>query len=201
MSNTSCGNRAARADGSRSKCKIRVGGHAHPGCGMPYRNPIGGDLAKPAALSQALQLGGSGVAREQDTGARFGSAQRQDLAGVRIGGTLLGEQVVAVVPERDQTKIMNRRVRGGSIPDHDAHLPTQRRQEGSISSRWTGLGHQHGKTAGTEKLRAGFAESIEISLVGHHDHCAAPAVGTGPCGTRQAESPIAAGRRTWGYLP
>src|SRR4249919_2629254 len=92
---------------------------------------------------------------------------------------------------------MNRRVRGGSIPDHDAHLPTQRRQEGSISSRRTGLGHQYGKTWGTKKLCAGCAESIKISLIGHHDDRTAPAVGTGPCGTRQAESPIAA----WGYLP
>ena len=76
---------------------------------MPYGRAIRGDLAEPASLEPALQLGGSGVAGKQHASMRIGGTQRQHLPRVGIGSTLLGEQVVAIVPERDEAKIMNRR--------------------------------------------------------------------------------------------
>jgi len=89
---------------------------------------------------------------------------------VWIRGSLLCEQVISIVPQRDQTKIMNRGVRGGSIPDHHAHLTSECRQEGSIPRRRSSFGNQHGEACRTEGLRAGFAQPIKISLVGHDDY-------------------------------
>jgi hypothetical protein len=93
---------------------------------MPYGRAIRGDLTEPTANEPALQLSGSGVAREQHASVRVGGAQRQHLPRMGIGSTLLGEQVVAIVPERDKTKIMNRRVRGRTISDYHLHLAAQR---------------------------------------------------------------------------
>jgi hypothetical protein len=181
--------------------KVGVRRHSYSRRGMPYRNPICCDLTKPATLEPALQLGSSGVACEQYASVRIGGAQRQYLPSMGIGSTLLGKQVVAIVPERHQTKIMNRRVRGSAIPDHHMHVAAQRCQEGPVSRRWARFGDQHGEPSRTKNLPTGFAEPIKISLVGHDDHRAPLAVRARTCSGRKPERPLTARVRARRYLP
>jgi hypothetical protein len=44
---------------------------------------------------------------------------------VRIRSALLGQQVIAIVPECNQTKITNRCVSRGSVADHHTDLTAQ----------------------------------------------------------------------------
>ena len=50
-------------------------------------------------------------------------AQRQHLAGVRVGRVPLGVQVVAVVPDHGQPEVAHRREHGGAGADDGADLP------------------------------------------------------------------------------
>ena len=50
-------------------------------------------------------------------------AQQQHLAGVRVRRPRLGVQVVAVVPDRHQPEVVDRRERGGAGADHDPAAP------------------------------------------------------------------------------
>ena len=132
---------------------------------MPHGNPILGELAEPAALEPVLHLGGPRIVRKQHAGLSSGRAKREHLPHMGIGSPLLGQQVVAVVPERDQTEIMNRCIRGCPVADHHQHFSAQSRQESPVPRCRSGFCHQYCKAAGTEHLRTGFAETIKISLV------------------------------------
>jgi hypothetical protein len=93
---------------------------------------------------------------------------------------LLGEQIITVVPQGNQTKIMDGRVRGSAITDHYPHLAAQSREEGPISGSGARFGHEHDETRGTESLSTGSGESIKISLVRRDDHRASTALGARP---------------------
>jgi hypothetical protein len=168
---------------------------------MPNRDPMLGKLAKPAMLQPALQLCCSGVTGEQNAGLGIGSPQREHLPRVWIWRTLLGKQIIAIVPERHQAKIMHRCVRSRAIADHDANFSAESRQEGSIAGSGPRFGHQHGEASGTEGLGTGLGEAIKISLVRHDDHCTTAALGAGSGTAGEAKSPVPGGRRAGSYLP
>lgn len=168
---------------------------------MSYRDPILGQLVEPTGFQPALQLGSSAVAGEDDTRLKISRPKREHVSSVGIRSTLLGKQIIPVVPECDQPEIMNRRVRGGAVANDDTYLAPQRRQESAISSSGPCLGYQYGKTGGAKSPSASFGEPIKIGLVGDDDHRTPTAVGAGPRCAGQSKSPVTVRRRVGSYLP
>jgi hypothetical protein len=148
---------------------------------MAYHGPVISQLSQPAALDPGLHLGCSCVARKQCGSLSVVGSQRQHLTGMWIRGSLLGKQVVAIIPECNQTKIVNRRVRGCSVADHDPDLPAQSCQKCSIPCGRSRFGHEHREARATKHFCTGFAESIKISLIWNDDHRAAPTLNAGAC--------------------
>ena len=54
-------------------------------------------------------------------------AKGEHIPRVKIWSALLGKQIIAVVPERDQPEVMDRRIRGCAVADHHMHLLAESR--------------------------------------------------------------------------
>ena len=168
------------------------------GRGVAHGAPVLGQLGQPAALHPGLQLGRPGVRGEQHPGAGLVGPEGEHLAGVRIGRPQLGQQVVAVVPERDQAEVGDRRVRRRAVADHHPHVAPPGGEEGAVAGGRAGLGDQHRETGRAERLGAGRLESGQVALVRDDDHRPAAAVGAGPRGAGQTGGPVSAGGRRSG---
>ena len=167
---------------------------------MPNRRSVLGQFGQPAPFEPALQFGGPRVAGEQRAGAGLGGADGQHLPGVRIRGPLLDQQIVTVVPQRHQPKIINRRVRRRAIADHHPHVTAPRRKERAVARGPPGLATST-RTLSDRVGQARHPQPLEIALVRHHDHRAPATLGAGPGRARQAGRPVAARSRTRGHLP
>ena len=78
-----------------------------------------GHLGGPAGAQEVLRLHAAGVRSEHGGAAGLLGAHEQHLAGVGVRRPRLVVQVVAVVPDRDQSEVAHRRERRGSRADHD----------------------------------------------------------------------------------
>ena len=114
---------------------------------MADRLAVLGQLGQPAPLDPGLHLRGPRVAGEQHRRPGLRRPERQHVAGVRIGRPLLDQQVVAVVPQRDQTEVADRRVRGRPVADHHLDVAAPRGQEGPVAGGRAGVGDSTAKPA------------------------------------------------------
>ena len=100
-------------------------------------------LPKPTSLEPGLLLGGAAVAREQDGGPGLGSPDGQHIPSMRVWCSLLGEQVVTVVPQCDEPEVADGRKRRGAVAYNDWHITAKRSQKRAIAGRWAGFGNEH----------------------------------------------------------
>ena len=116
------GSRASRASGSRSCSKLSAVLRTRATVRRITVRSASTGRAQPE-LDQPLRLGAAGVAGQQAPGAFLPGAEQQDLAGVRVRGTLLDVEVIAVVPADHETEVLHGRVGGGA----GAQRPRRRR--------------------------------------------------------------------------
>ncbi len=133
--------------------------------------------------------------------ALLGRAQGQHLAGVRVGRAGFGQQVVAVVPQRDQAEVLDGGERGGPVADDDTDLAAQGAQEGAVAGGGPRLGHQDREPGGPQGGGASAPELLEVALVGDDEDRAAAAVDGGPGGGGQPGGPVAARVGAGRHLP
>ena len=195
--------RQSRRPGGRVTGQGVVGVHrrSHPRCGVPGLGAVGGELGEPATLQQLLRLAAAAVAGEQHRGPLLAGPQRQHRTRVRVGRALLGEQVVAVVPERHQPEVVHRRVRRRPVADHHPDVAPQRGQKGAVASRRTGLGGQHDEAGTAEHPGTGGSQLRQVTLVRHDQHRTPSAVDGGPGGGGEAVGPVPARVRRGDDLP
>ena len=122
---------------------VGVDRHLHPRCVMADDGAFLTQLPKPTALQPGLLLGGAAVAREQDGGASLGSPDGQHIPSMRVRCSLLGQQVVTVVPQCDEPEVADGRKRGGAVTYDDWHITPKRSQKRAIAGRWAGFGNEH----------------------------------------------------------
>ena len=86
------------------------------------------DRLSPAAVQQQLGLRGPGEPADQHRAGARHRPQHQHLAGVRVRGAGLGQQIVPVVEHRDQAQVRDRRERGRpGARDHHPVAPADAR--------------------------------------------------------------------------
>ena len=83
------------------------------------------ERAKPPTRSRGLLLLG---------------AQQQHLAGVGVGRARLGVEVVAVVPDRDQAEVVDRREGGRAGAEHDPAAAARDSEEVAVAGGGAGVG-------------------------------------------------------------
>ena len=139
----------------------------------PDDRPVGDDLVGPAGLDQLGRLGGSREAADEQgrTGER--GAQHQDVAGVRVGRSRLGVQVVAVVPDREQAEVGDRGERGGPSADDRAHGPPPDGQPAPVSLGRPEISGQRDVLVAAEPAAHRRVQPGQIPGIRNHDQRAA----------------------------
>jgi hypothetical protein len=137
-------------------------GDVDPGCGRSCPFAGGRHRDCPSRLDQQLAFDRPAVAAQHDSCLLQVSAQDEYLPSVRVGRVELGEQVVTVVPHRDQAEVAHRRERGGPGTNGDVRLPAEQPQERPIAGGWTELSGQDNVAAGTEQWSQSSVDSSDI---------------------------------------
>ena len=94
-----------------------------------------GHLGGPAGAQEVLRLDAARVRRQHGRAAGLLGAHQQDLAGMGVRRPRLVVQVVAVVPDRHQPEVADRRERGRAGADHDPDRPAGDGQERAVALR------------------------------------------------------------------
>jgi hypothetical protein len=125
-------------------------------------------------LHQQLRLRGPGEPGHQQGRARAVRAQHQHVAHVRVGRAGLGVQVVAVVPDGEQSQPRHRGEHRRAGADDHRHLPPTHRQPAPVAFGRTEIGTQRHHRVGPDPLRAGGQQGLDVALVGYDEQRAAP---------------------------
>ena len=132
--------------------------------------------AQPVSTSSCASAVRANAADQRRRAGQLGPGE-QHLAGVRVGRARLGVQVVAVVPDRDQPEVGDRREHRRPGADDHRHLAaaggagTAGTARPARARRCSATCRPGPSTRGQRRV-----EPVEVAGVGHHDHRAAPAV-------------------------
>ena len=149
------------------------------------RAQVGG----PAPLDVALRLHAAGVAGDEQAGALQAGAQRQDGAGVDVGGAGLVEAVVAVVPDGGQAQAGHGGEGGGARAHRQAGAAQQEAQEGAVAPGGAVLGGQDLDRLALQLALQAPGQGLGPGGGGHDDEPAAPAGQGRPQGPGQEGLP------------
>ena len=140
--------------------------------------------------SQTAQLGGRREPGGDHRGVLALGAQPQHLAGVRVRRPLLDVQVVAVVPDRDQPEVGDRRERRGAGADGDPDVPAAQREEGAVAGGRPEVGLQAHVAPGAEGAGERRVDDVDVPAVRQHEQAAAPGGQGGVDGGREPGRPV-----------
>ena len=171
-----------------------VEGH-HPRGPLAHHRPRRNHVVRPAAAHQRLRLGGSGVSPDQCGATHLVGTQHRHLACVRIRGPRLGQRVVAVVPQHDQTEIAHRREHRAASADHQPRAAPQRSQPAPVARGRTQARRQRDHAGLVEQHRRGAQQRLHVALIRNdRQHGATGAHGLGS-GLGKPVGPHLAGQR------
>ena len=170
-------------------------GHEHPGGGAADGCRGGDDRVHLAGLHPALDRGGAGEAAAQQGGALGAGPQRQHLAHVRVRRPWLGQQVVTVVPPGHQAQVAHRGEHRGPGADHAADVAAQQLQPGRVARLRPLAGGQPDVLAGAQESLQGGVDPVDVTVVRHDEHGAAPGGQGRAGGHRQRGRPVGGRRR------
>ncbi len=148
----------------------------------------------PAGADQGEGLDRAGEAAEQERGLLLLGAQQQHLADVGVRRPRLGQEVVAVVPERDQPEVVDRRERGGAGAEHDPAAAAGHGEEVAVAGGRAGVGGERHVVALAQDGGERGVDPGDVAVVGHDQQRPAPAgpgvgggvgEGGGPVGGRR----------------
>ena len=170
--------------------EVGIGGGPHRGAAVPHLGRGQLDRVQPAPLAPGLDLRGATVAGQQQRGLFAACPQRHHVAGVRIGGVRLGMQIVAVVPQADQSEVGYRRVDGRTSADDDLGLAADDRKIVAVPGGGAQVGMQFGDRAQPDDRAQPVADLDQIAVIGHHDDDAAPGAQGGDGGLNEPAAPV-----------
>jgi hypothetical protein len=141
------------------------------------------EVEAPPRRHRCLRIGGASSAGEQQRSAGIVRTQHQHLPRMRVRGPRLAEEVVPVVPHRQQPDVVHRGERGGAGPDGDPDLPTRKGEERAVAGLWAERRGQHHvpprPESGAQRSiqpgdvpRVGEAHDCPSSGGQRRDHCA-----------------------------
>ena len=136
--------------------------------------PARDDRPRPAAGHEAGGLGRPGEPADQDGGAGAVRAQREHLAGVRVGGARLGVQVIAVIPEHHESEVTHRREHRRTSPRHHPLRAAPDGQPASVPFGGSEVRGQRDMPAGTELRGERLVQQGEVARIGNHGQGAPP---------------------------
>ena len=147
----------------------------------PWPSPI-----RPAA---ALPCFGSAP----PTGRRpfLARAQQQDLAGVRVGRTLLDVEVVAVVPADHEAQVVDRRVGGGARAHGDPGGAAEDPQETPVPGGLAVVRSEPCDVPGGEQFQERGLHPVQVPVVGDNDYGAPAGEADGGHGLSDQPRPAA----------
>jgi hypothetical protein len=155
--------------------------------GRPADRPVRDDLMSPATLDELGRLGGPGEPAYDERRSGERGAEHENVASMRIGRPRLGVQVVAVVPDCEQSEIGNRRERGGPSSDDRAHGAPPDSEPPAISLGRAEICGQREVLAAAEPGGHRGVQPGEISGV-RHDHQRTPVARD--CGSDGLREPV-----------
>jgi hypothetical protein len=121
--------------------------------------------------------------------------QREHLPGVRVGGTWLGVQVVAVVPDHDEAETGHGGEHRGPGASHHADLAAGHRQPSAVPLGRPEPRRQADVPPGAECAGQGGVDQAQVPCVRDHDERATARGGRGARGTRDLLRPVLARQR------
>ena len=107
---------------------------------------------------------------EQQRGALDLLTHERGVARMHSGTQRLGQERIAVVPDREQTRRAGRRIDGGSVADDDARLGREHAQVGRIAGgTCLTCVVADDRRAGHTSVQRG-EDLVPVTVVGHDDH-------------------------------
>ncbi len=153
---------------------VALARHVHLWRVVSHHRPGSGHGNGPAGLDQCLGLHRPRRRPDQRTRAFVVRSQQQHLPCMRVGGARLGVQVVAVVPDRDQTKVVHRRERRRPAADDDADNAARDGQEAPVTSGRPEVGRQDHVVALPQEGGQRGVDPADVTGVRQAEHAAAP---------------------------
>ena len=123
----------------------------------------------PPGLHQLGGLGRQRIRAEQERGAGEVAAQREHLPGMRVGRARLGVQVVAVIPDHHEAKVVHRREGRGPRSDDHAHLPARDGQPSAVPLGRAEVGGQRDELVFADNLSERGGDQVGVAGVGDND--------------------------------
>ena len=150
-------------------------------------------MVRPARPDQLLGLDAHREAAHQRGRPLALGPQQQRLAGVGVRRPRLGVQVVAVVPDHDETEPGDRRERRGAGADDDPATAARDGEEVAVALRRTGVRGEHDVLVGPEHRGQRGVDARDVLAVGHHDQRTPTARHGGRDGVGDERRPVGAG--------
>src|SRR4051812_48177230 len=97
------------------------------------------------------------------------SARQRDIACVAVRRSRLGVQVVPVVPDHDEAKILHRSPDGGARADDTSHRTAAYLKEPAIALGGTQICGQCHVSVGTEDLVEGLRHPRHVAVIRYDD--------------------------------
>ena len=111
---------------------VAVAGRVDPGRALAHDRPRRDEIVCPPGLDERLRLGGAREPARDERRPRLVHPQQRHLPRVRVGGAGFGVGVVAVVPDRDQPEIGDRREHGAAGADDHPRGAAQHREPAPV---------------------------------------------------------------------
>jgi hypothetical protein len=124
---------------------------------------------RPAGFDQQPGLRGAGGSGDDGRASVEVGALDEHVASVRVGRVVVGVQVVAVVPDDDQSEVAYRREHGGPRAQHDLGRASRRGEEGAVALLRGVAGLEHGERVLRQRRARGHREPFEVLGIGDDD--------------------------------
>ncbi len=185
----------ARRAGGLVPGQLRViAGHGDPRRPPADRVPPGGEGGGPAAGHQLGHLGRPREAAQQRGRAAAVRAEREHLPGVRVRRPRLGVQVVAVVPDHDQSEVGDGGEHRGPGPGGHADLAPGDPEPAPVPLGGTEARRETDVLAGPEQAGQRGVDQAEVPGVGDDDQRPAPGGAGGGGRPPDLVGPVRAGQ-------
>ena len=187
--------RHARRAGARVASQLLLRGtrdaHRHP---LADDRAGWRDLAGPAGAQQVRRLDGPAEPADQGGRPLLLGAQQQRLSGVGVRRALLGVEVVAVVPDRDQAEVADRGEGGRAGAGDDPAGAAADGEEVAVAGGGTAVGGERHVVSLAEDLGQRGVEPVEVLLVRHAEQGAPTRGVRRGGGVGEQEGPVGGGR-------
>ena len=148
-----------------------------------------GEAAGPPGGHEVRAFGRPCIPTHEEPCVRVGGANRRHLTNVRVRRARLSVQIVAVIPDDHETKIVDGREDGCAGADDDALLASAHRQPATVPLRGTDLCRQDDM-----RLIQGCGDTGHVAAIGHDEKDSPAGRARGDCCRGEKGGPCRAGQ-------